>query len=313
MNTYLRTLKYTLLTGALLATGSTFAVDWSGVPSTNVPVYYPGQTGMEWILSKRDHDGAARYKKRKKPCLECHLGDEVSFGANQVKGKTDTAPYPGRRPSEIIATQAAYDANNFYIRLSWPKTAAAGKKMDDKFDTKVTVMLDDGGVEEFAQGGCWVVCHQDSTEMPAASGQEIQKYLGASRNKIKKKVGGGTNYKADGDINAMMAAGEYLEYWQAQLNPGQAATFIDGTILKERVENKSALVSGSAKEEGNNWVVEFVRPLAGDSEHKTLSEGKTYNLGIALHDQNSAGRFHIVSLEYTMALGGDALIKAVKK
>lgn len=304
-----------------LATFSSFAamafnvqaIDWSSVPSKDVPVFYPGQTGMEWILDKRSHDGAARYEKRGKPCLECHEGDEAKFGPNQVQGKTDTDPYPGRRANEKIAIQAAYDASNFYIRLTWPKTGAAGKKMDDKFETKVTVMLDDGGEEEFIKGGCWVVCHQDSTAMPEAGGQEITKYLASSRKKIEKRVGGGTNYIGDGDISALMSKGGYLEYWQAQLNPGQPAQFIDGYILKERVQNDSAVVSGSAKEDGNNWVVEFVRPLAASTNHKALAEGKQYNIGVALHDQYSAGRYHIVSLEYSLSLGGDALIKAIKQ
>jgi hypothetical protein len=185
--------------------------------------------------------------------------------------------------------------------------------LDDKFDSKFTLMLDDGGVEEFAQGGCWTVCHQDSDRMPEAKNRKIEKYLSHSRKKIVKKVGGGTNYKDDSEIQAMLTSGYYLEFWQMQLNPGSAPSFIDGYISKERIINDNTVVSGSAKEEGNKWVVEFVRPLKGDAPHKNLTEGKQYNLGFALHDQSVEGRYHVVSLEYSMSLGGDALIKAVKQ
>jgi len=313
MNKLKKTLKISLILSTTILSGASYAIDWSGVPVTKIPVYYAGQTGMEWILNKREHDGAARYKKRKKPCLECHEGDEVSFGPNQVKGKTDVSPYPDRRATGIIETQAAYDSNNFYLRLKWPKVGAAGKSMDNKFDTKITVMLDDGGVEDFAQGGCWTVCHQDSIGMPKDNNQKIKKYLSNSRKKIVKKVGGGINYKSDADIKTMLNSGEYLEFWQAQLNLGKPASFIDGYILKDRMINKKTVVAGSSKEVGNDWVVEFVRPLAGSTEHKTLAEGKKYHIGIALHDQNSKGRYHIVSFEYSLTLGGDSLIKAIKK
>ena len=124
MNKFKKILNITLLLSAAIVSSASFALDWSGVPSTKIPLYYPGQTGMEWILNKREHDGAARYKKWEKKgkyCITCHEGDEASFGPNQVKGKTDTNPYPGRRGFETVEAQASYDASNFYIRLTWPQ------------------------------------------------------------------------------------------------------------------------------------------------------------------------------------------------
>ncbi len=300
-----------LLTGAVFCTGLVLsvpavAVDWSAVPAKPVELFYPGQTGMEWIESKRDHDGAARYKKRKKDCKGCHEGDQKEYGPKIAKGgSTENDPLGGRRGLVTMNVQTVNDGSALHVRLEWPQApSAAASKQDGDFDTKVTLMLDDGSVEEFTAGGCWAVCHQDSKRMPEASGDGEQKYLAESRKKIKKKVGGGNNYVSDGDLQGLMSAGTYLEYWQARLNPGQPATAVDGYILKERTENPSPAIAVNASEAGGNWVVEFSRPLTVAGPYKALAAGKTYMLGIALHDQNTEGRYHLTSLQYSLQLGG---------
>ncbi|QSX29367.1 hypothetical protein JYB88_14305 [Shewanella cyperi] len=297
----------------LLASAPALALDWAAAPVKEVPMFYAGQTGMEWMYDKKAHDGAARFEKRGMHCLECHTGDEKKFGPNQVGGKTDTDPFPGRTPFVNARVQAAFDAGNFYLRVQVPKTAAGGKVMDSKYLQKLTVMLDDGGVPEFAQGGCWAVCHQDSTAMPEAAGREITKYLAGSRKEIQKRIGGGTDFVADGDLAGLMAKGYFLEYWQARFNTAADVSAIDGIILKDRQTNDSALVTAQVTDSGADWVVDFSRPLAADGNHKALAPGKQYNIGLALHDQSSNGRFHIVSFEYSLTLGGDGNINAVKQ
>lgn len=297
----------------MFASSTALALDWSSAPVTDVPLFYTGQTGMEWMYDKKTHDGAARFEKRGMHCLECHQGDEAKFGPNQVGGKTDAEPFPGRTPFVNAKVQAAFDANNFYMRVQLPKSAASGKVMDSKYLQKLTVMLDDGGVPEFAQGGCWAVCHQDSTSMPEAAGREITKYLKGSRTEIKKRVGGGTNYVSDADLASLMAKGYYLEYWQAKFNSAADVSTIDGIILKDRQTNDSPLVKAEVSDSGNGWIVDFSRPLAASDNHKAIAAGKTYNIGLGLHDQSSAGRFHIVSFEYSMTLGGEGMINAIKQ
>ncbi|MEH6470123.1 MAG: ethylbenzene dehydrogenase-related protein [Halopseudomonas sp.] len=299
------------------------AIDWSGVKETEVRMFYPGETSMEWIYSKRNHDGAAKYKNRKKTCRGCHDGDEYKYGTKAVKGSdTESKPLVGRRGYLEATVQAAYDGSDFYVRVKWPKTAEAinwpkftdsleGVKAE-KHDTRLTLMLDDNSIEEFGVGGCWAVCHADERQMSMGGNKE--KYLAESRKKMHRKRGGGDNVLSDAEILALINKGVFLEYWQAMLDPGKPAEVADGFILKERVENPNTTVSVTAEELGNDWVVEFKRPLTSSQNHKALESGKIYTFGIALHDQQTAGRYHLASLELKLALGqGDADIIAAKQ
>ena len=87
---------------------------------------------------------------------------------------------------------------------------------------------------------------------------------------------------------------------------------MEGYILKERTELKGSSLAATAELKGGMWHVEFTRPLAASMKgEKTFDPGKTYTFGIALHDQYTTGRFHLVSFEYTMSQtpGADLLIK----
>ncbi len=308
-----RTMKKSLgasvVAAALLGAVSlpAMAVDWSAAKAADIAVFFPGETSLEWMYSKRSHNGAARYQKRKKTCVECHKGDEASYGPLIVKGKdTESTPLGGRRGHTIVKAQAVNDGANLHIRLEWPKAAGgAAEQQDADFDTKVTIMLEDGAVEEFTAGGCWAMCHIDAKKMPADT-NDVQKYITDSRTKMTKKKGGGTNYKSDAEIADLVAAGTFIEYWQARLNPGQPATPLQGYVLKDRYEHPTPAISVNATEAGDNWVVEFSRPMAGGSGMKAFEAGKTYNFGVALHDQNTAGRYHLTSFQYTLTIdGGD--------
>ena len=35
-----------------------YGIDWDGVPSRQVTIFYPGETSMEWVLTGKDHGGA---------------------------------------------------------------------------------------------------------------------------------------------------------------------------------------------------------------------------------------------------------------
>jgi len=305
-----------LIGGGLLAlglAGPVSALDWGSVAPTEVKLFFPGQTSLEWIYSKRDHDGAARYKNRKKSCQGCHDGDQNPYGVKIVAGgDTETDPLGGRRGYLPMQVQMAPEGGNLRVRLSWPKAGGpAASKQDADFDTKVTMLLDDSSVEEFVAGGCWAVCHIDSKKMPAASGEGKTKYLAESRSKMSKKIGGGDNLLGDGELKALLSQGIFLEYWQAQLNPGQPAKAVNGYILSERSVNEGSALTASASDSGNDWVVEFSRPLAGGANQKTLGPGKAYIVGFALHDQNTDGRYHLTSLQYGLSLDGGAATLSV--
>ena len=95
----------------------------------------------------------------------------------------------------------------------------------------------------------------------------------------------------------------FLEYWQARLNPGQAAQAADGYILDKRHKNATPAVEAQATHNAGKWSVVLSRKLKmGAAGHKDIVSGKTYHVGFAVHDDYADHRFHYVSLEYTLAL-----------
>jgi hypothetical protein len=66
--------------------------------------------------------------------------------------------------------------------------------------------------------------------------------------------------------------------------------------------------------ENGVWTVTWARPL--DTGHpeddKILREGETYNVGLAVHDDNVTTRFHFVSFPVTLGIGAEADIEAVQ-
>ena len=57
----------------------------------------------------------------------------------------------------------------------------------------------------------------------------------------------------------------------------------------------------------------FTRKLVGGEGDITLAPGKTYNFGFAIYDDHTAGRFHHVSLGYTLGIDAEADINAAKQ
>jgi hypothetical protein len=66
--------------------------------------------------------------------------------------------------------------------------------------------------------------------------------------------------------------------------------------------------------EDSVWTVAWTRAL--DTGHpeddKILREGETYNVGLAVHDDNVTTRFHFVSFPLTLGIGAEADIQAVR-
>lgn len=287
-------------------------IDWDSVQGKDITLLYPGQASWEWVLTKSDHTGASKIREGK-TCADCHEGEEASMGNLIVSGqKVEPNPIPGKRGAIPVNVKVAHDADNFYIRLEWTQQPNQNfPNMDPKYDTKVTVMFDDGSVPEAKAAGCWGTCHDDATGMASSNGQELHKYLSKSRSKLTRQ-GGGRNYVGDADLAALEAKGYFMEYWQAALNEGQPATVIDGHILKAREADATSDVKATASFSNGAWVVVFSRPLNPEGDYrKALVPGTTYTFGVAIHEDHSAGRFHHVSVNHTFVLdSGDAELVA---
>lgn len=301
--------------GVTFSASPALAIDWANVPAKDVMLFYPGQASWEWVLTQADHSGAPKFRAGKN-CRGCHEGEQADMGALIVSGKKlEPNPIPGKRGSIPLKVKTAYDNDRLYFQFQWKAQELPNiKPMDAANADKITVMIDDGAVVEAARAGCWGACHDDATYMPSNDGKELEKYLARSRVKITRQ-GGDRNYKPDAELAAMMNNGEYLEYWQADLDPGKPAAAINGYILKDRTEQTPTEAKAVATYDNGTWTVELSRPLhVSDGFYKSIDPGKTYHLGFAIHDAHAAKRFHHVSFEQTLVLdSGDADFVAVKQ
>jgi len=329
------TMLATLLASALVSGGAAQAapkeINWGSVAAAKTVLFYPGQTSMEWILTGTDHGGARAFKKNDR-CFECHSEEAADMGTKMVTGaKAEKTPIPGKRPAIPLQVKAAYDAEYLYMRFEFPAGPhspvpfAQGGKMDPANEIKLAMMIDGGKVAMASQSGCWTSCHSDNRDMPTAPAAAA---LGAAKG-IDTKAGFVTKYvpesrtqfdttarnnwdkvKPQADLDALLKGGSFLEL----LRYKSSGVSEHGYILAERVLKADPAVAFTGKKDGANWVVTMTRKLKVDQPGAVnLEAGKSYVVGIAVHDDFTSGRFHHVSLDLKLGLDAEGEIKAVKQ
>ena len=276
---------------ALAAAGAAQAAapDWSKVPARQITAFYPGASPMEWIMKGSEH-GGARALKKGETCASCHNDEAADMGKKMVSGqKLEPTPPKGKAGSIPVSVQAANDGTNLYVRFQWKQPpASGGAKMDADNQVKLAFMLEDNKIELANLAGCWATCHEDSRTMPGAKDDKKTKYV----------------------AGASVDSGKYYDIVQWKMK-GKPA---DGYVAESRVmEGGTALVTADGKKDGDTWTVVFARKLAGGKGDIALAPGKTYNFGFAIHDDWAAGRFHHVSLGYTLGIDAKADITAAKQ
>ena len=138
------------------------------------------------------------------------------------------------------------------------------------------------------------------------------KYLSYSRTKSG-RTGGSTNYKSEGELKALLDAGQVIEFWQAAVKEDASVTTTDGYVLDKRHANGNATVTATASLTDGTWTVEFTRPLAGYGNAGAIKAGTKYTMGVAIHDNHAEGRQHVVSMEQSFALDAGDVKFAVPK
>lgn len=295
-----------------LPAAQALAVDWNAVPAKTVTLAYAGQASWEWMLTKNDHEGAEKFRGGK-GCKECHDDESIpKDGAKTAKGgKLEPAPIAGKPGHLPVKVQVANDGSKLYFRLQWKETGTNAKQSE--FAAHASVMLSDASVKEAVRAGCWAGCHDDVEGMASAGAAPQEKYLGASRAKLG-RTGGGANLKPAAEIEKLLAAGTFLEYWYAALNPGKPAVAGNGYILDKKHAAATPSVAAEANLTGGEWTVVLSRPLAGaGAGQRTFAAGATYPVGIAIHDGSTKGRWHYVSMEHSLSIDGGAADFVAKK
>jgi len=271
------------------ASGVMASPDWGKVPSKKITVFYPGVSPIEWITKGTEH-GGARGLKKGETCAGCHDEETADMGKKMATGqKIEPKPIKGKAGSIPVTVQAAHDGANLYLRFSWKQPAGGADKMDKDNQVKLTVLMDDNKVERANLSGCWESCHGDARTMPDAKDDKKTKYI------------------KDGSL----ASGKFYDLiqWTSK------GTKHDGYVADKRVmDGGKALVDAKGEKKGDEWVVVFTRKLAGGGEGDiAMAAGKTYNFGFAIHDDYASGRYHQVSLGYTLGIDAKADITAAKQ
>ena len=229
--------------------------DWKSVPAKEIPMFYPGPSGYEWVLSRPDHTGALKLGDKIQNCFDCHEYDADVIGGDIVAGKNvgkvrvvlDQNIPEGRRGTFPLKVKAAHDDRKIYLRFEWDAATkpTAGAKADPLNEIKFSMMFDGGDFEEARMLGCWMSCHMDMRTMPEtdakakkhpqskALGWEdgVTKYLPGSRTAInieQKPRGGWNQLKPPGDIKKALAAGQFLDLMQFRSGNDKP---LDGYVL----------------------------------------------------------------------------------
>lgn len=270
-----------LVVGALMAFGSQAvlaAPDWSKVPKKDLPVFHPGASPLEWVQS-REHSGASGLKKGE-TCAGCHFdGGKLDIDLKRLaskemepKGAPKTMTYP-------VGVQAAYDAANLYVRLTFKAPTGGYDKSDKENEVKATVMFPSDKAPLADQVGCWSACHKDARTMPGADDKK-------------------TKYVSAGTMDLMQ--------WHS--GGGKVS---DGTVTDKRnMDGGKAGVTAEGAKAGDTYTVTFTRKLAGGVN---FAPGKAIPFGVAIHADHAGGRFHHVSFGHTIGLGVDGDVKAMKQ
>ncbi|MCX7897639.1 MAG: ethylbenzene dehydrogenase-related protein [Rhodocyclaceae bacterium] len=283
----------------VMASGAVFAgpPDWSKVPVTKMYVFYPGASPVEWIMNGVEHSGAKGLRKGE-PCTACHQeeAEKLVLGNKMVSGeKIEPKPIKGKAAGFPVNVQAAHDGSTLYLRFSWKQPPGGGPKMDADNPVKLALMFAPDGitakdekgreVDMSKLGGCWATCHADSRTMPEAKDDKKTKYV--------------------------KDAGKFYDLlqWTSKANKG-----FDGYVADKRVmEGGTALIEAKGENKGGEWTVVFARKFTGGDKDIALAPGKVVNFGFAIHDDYTNGRFHHVTLGYTLGIDAKADLTAVKQ
>jgi hypothetical protein len=190
--------------------------DWTKIPGKGIPLFYPGQSSYEWLLSDR-HEEAGEEVAEGESCVSCHEGEEAEIGEAIVSGtRLEPTPVRGKQGTIQLSVQVAYDDENAYFRFTWrtknpfpgeahPFLRFDGEKWEqygypklDKvvrdgvqpgiYEDRLSMLIDDGSVPNFDTHGCWVTCHDGQRDMAdRATADEVRANPVLGRGGLNKK------------------------------------------------------------------------------------------------------------------------------
>ncbi|QIB66371.1 cytochrome c3 family protein [Kineobactrum salinum] len=245
-------------------------------------LFYPGQSDSEWLLS--EHPGSQPLRQGSN-CQQCHRGEEADMG-KALAGDGVAAV------SRDISIGFARRGDELEIEISWRGPAD---------DQDIALMWGDGRNEAFSSAGCFAACHSDMPGMTRDRGQQMDKYLLASRLQ-QRQIGRPAIVRDEAALARLREAGNFAELWRVKLQR-QAATVETATVLAQLEWHPATLVTASASHSDGRWRVSLRRQLQGGSGSLDFASAQQMTFGVALHGADRPGGKHWVSLPQTFSMG----------
>jgi hypothetical protein len=263
------------LSAGLAVAADPATINWKGVPTKAVSLFYPAQSTYQWLRSSA-HPGAPVVSGGG-ACLTCHKGAEEKLGKKLVEANPlEPTPVAGKNGVMQLNLQVAYDNENAYFRGQWktrnpypgdahqfvrfdgkewktygfPKLDAVVQKGEQPgiYEDRFSIMIDDGGVPAFANQGCWLTCHngeRDNPKLAATAEVEANPLYRALKQRDVRKYLPSTRTDAEAswdkgkspeEIAKIKAAGGFLELMQWRAHRSNPVGMADdGYVLEYRL------------------------------------------------------------------------------
>ncbi|MBI5238110.1 MAG: hypothetical protein HY887_06775 [Deltaproteobacteria bacterium] len=331
-------LRYVLTFAALVVLAAPAAceaaeVNWSAVRPAGITLFYPGAASWEFVTGEDHRLGSREIKQERKDCRYCHLSkageldlktDEIAAGKLHMKKSRDPFepdPVPGKIGTLDTTVQAAYDKDFIYIRVQWPSKGASwhAKNGSGVVRDRVSLQLNKASAA-FRKYGCFISCHNDLNSMPKSPSKkmlsgdpyysrlgrdDVRLYAFYARDSWSKR-------KSEKELERLLSAGYSMDLWSAEFIEASVQA-LDGWILEDRLWEDNPSIEASGGWSDNRYAAVFKRTLkAKDGHDIDIKEGDVFSFGLAVHDDAAAKRRHYVSFPFTLGIGADADIKAVK-
>ena len=306
---------------ALFALGAAQAqdVDWSKVQGKTIKVFYPGDASWEFVRGDDHGTGAVPIRTFKKACADCHVGQSGEYDINADKIITgelkkssshepfEPEPLAGMPGFKDLSVKAAYDAENVYLWFQWKGAGAsvanpalAGQGKADA----IAVQLNNT-IKSFSLVGCFMTCHNDENGMPGHQGGDVKLYAYYTR----EKDGG---MKSQDKLDEYLSKHQFIDLWDVEFE-GNEVKAEDEIVLQQRTKDAQNDLSATGGFADGTYTVVMKRKLVtGDKDDIELSDGKSFSIGIAIHDNGNGGRKHYVSFPLTIGLSSAADVTAQK-
>ncbi|CAG1065419.1 Cytochrome c-552 [uncultured bacterium] len=301
--------------------GAAGEADWSKIAQKEVTLFYPGVASWEFLNGDDHRLGGREIKKGKKDCRHCHMSKEgeldlkaAEIASGSMKMKRSHSPFEpepkaGKKGTMKARVQAAYDAENVYLRVEW-ESKGSGWRTKGEPD-RVSVQMN-RAEPSFARYGCFITCHNDLNSMPESpSRREVAANPAyGGREDVRLYAFYAKNSWDSPRHGDRMKTG-LIDLKSIEFENGKSVAR-DGWVFDDRAwEEKESSGTGTWTHDRYSAVFKF-KLKSADKFDVAVSEGDIIPVAISIHDEGASRRKHYVSFPLAIGLGAAAEVRASK-